>query len=179
MKNTKKKYLPYLNTRTDTKFAVFRHFYKWLWTPKPRIKNPDMQTQLIFLFKVYSARAYFHLGAKWLKLISWLTHYYPFSLFWQNRLIHAKNLPVRNLMDKLQNVSEKSEIPILLTGGGTFTDYCEMEGNFIKKVRNKDEALKKLETSLRSVYETIFVRNAGDGFTLIMPLDLLKPLSKK
>jgi hypothetical protein len=128
---------------------------------------------------VYSARAFFYLGTKQQELISWLTHYYPFSLFWRNRLIHANNLPVRNLMDKLQEVSGKSGIPILLTGGGTFTDYCEMEGYFIKKVRNKDEAIKKLETSLRSVYETIFVRNAEDGFTLIMPLDLIKPYSKK
>lgn len=175
MKNTKNHSLPYLEAQTGIKYAVIRHFYKWFRTPKPDIKDPDMKPQLIFLFKVYSARAFFYLGTKQQELISWLTHYYPFSLFWRNRLIHAANLPVRNLMDELQTVSEKSGIPIILTGGGTFTDYCEMEGYFMKKARNKDEAIKKLEKCLKSVYETIYVRNAEDGFKLIMPIDLIKP----
>jgi uncharacterized membrane protein len=172
----KEKDMLYLNNKSGIKFAVMRLFYNWIRTPKPSSKNSNFQIESIFLFKVLSSKLYFYLGKMQMIFISWLTQYYPFSLLWQDRLFHANNLRVRDLMDEMAVVSKKSGLSIMLYGGGYFSDYSEIEGKFTKRVHSKNESMKKLEKCLQSKYEALYVRNTEKGFKLIIPNDLICPV---
>jgi hypothetical protein len=165
--------LSYLKDQPGVKYAAMRLFYKWFMTPKPEGKNLTFWNELIFIFKVLSARLYFFLGRKQIEFVGWVTQYYPFSLLWRERLYHSKNLKVRNLMDEIRDVAKKSGLYIILLGGGNFTDYCEMEGDFTRRVRNKALALKKLETCLIKTYKIVYVRELDRGFKLILPNNLI------
>jgi len=175
MKSYSDREFDFIEVQTGFRFILMRFFYKLLRTPKPVGETVTIKNQFKFIFKILSARGFFYLVSRRRDFISWLTQYYPFSLLWTVKLYHFNNLKVRDLMNEMEKTAGKKGLNIILTGGGTYADYCEMNGIFTKQVRNKIKAMDKLEKCLQSVYNTLYVRNTERGFKLIVPSALIYP----
>lgn len=168
----KAKHTRLLENLYEDRFSWSRLFFEWMNTPKPNPKRASWREELVFGFKVISGTIYFALGMAQQRLVSWITKYYPFSLLWRDKLYHAKNLPVRDLMNRLEVLSRKIGAPIMLTGGEEKNDYSEIEGYFEGRVHNRSAAIKKLERGLQAKFSSLYVRRTDMGIKIIVPTEV-------
>jgi hypothetical protein len=173
MNNVFDKGLAYLDEQTGFKYVLIRFFSRWYWTPTPMGKEMTIKNEMVFAFKVLSARTFFYLGVKRLEFIRWITQYYPFSLMWTNSFFHSAYKPIRAFADNLQVVAKEAGINIVILGGNALEEYREFTGHFKDKVHNKNMMMKKLEKCLQIKYETIYIRNAEKGFRIMVPNNLI------
>ena len=123
--------------------------------------------------KYFSGLWYIELKNKYNDCISWLTRYYPFSLFYQTRLFHARNLPVRDFMVKLEGVARKAHKEIAITDGQAEDAGVDFYGYFHGRIKDKDGELRALEKVLQKEFGSIYVRNHETGFRILIPTELL------
>src|SRR3990167_5946517 len=118
--------------------------YGFLTSKKPGEKD-GKNAFFIWLLKYLAGQYFFTLHEKYYDFWSWATQYYPFSLFYQNRAFHYKNLPIDKFMLKLQNLIGKANIPTTIMTGEYGVHFCEFYGTFNKKSDNTPENIQTID----------------------------------
>lgn len=163
-----------LDERMRTQSPISYFFYKLLYTPRPNFKTASDREKFMWAVKYFSGLWYIKLKNKYDDFISWLTQYYPFSLFYQTRLFHAWNLPARDFMVKLEDVARKAHKDIAITDGQAEVAGVDFYGYFHGRTKNKDRALQVLEKVLQKEFGSIYVRDHEAGFRILIPTELLE-----
>lgn len=170
---TQKSYPELIGYKPGWENTITGFFYRSVTTPRPKTGNASEWQMTSYGIKFIFGALYFRMGGKWHDLVSYITRYYPFSLLWRDRLYHAQNLPVRNLMNAMQKVAEKTQIPIVLIGGHSWSEYGEIEGKFLQDVKDTEIARKKLEEAFQAKFGLVYVRVDGENLKVIVPNSLL------
>jgi len=92
-----------------------------------------------------------------------ITSTYPFSLLFQNRMWHARQKKLRNLIWKIEATASKARLPIQIDEIG-IESYFHFYAHFTK---TKYYPIKKLEKALQKHFGTIYVRKQGKGIIQI------------
>lgn len=154
-----------------SKSPTTRFFYDLLDTKRPNWSKASDKERILYLVKYYTGICFFTLGNQYHLFISWVTQYYPFSLLYKDRLFHHDNLKVRELMIKFENIAKKEGINTLVLSGGIEGGMTELIGYLDKETKDRQKVLGILETSLQKVYDTIYVRDQGDEFRILIPTE--------
>src|SRR3989344_2928879 len=96
-------------------------------------------------------------------LLEDITITYPFSLLFQNRMWHARQKKLRNLILKIEATANKARLPIQIDKIG-IESYFHFYAHFTK---TKYYPIKKLEKALQKHFGTIYVRKQGKGIIQI------------
>lgn len=151
--------------------TLTRFFYDLLDTKRPNWSKASDKERILYLVKYYTGICFFTLGNQYHSFISWVTQYYPFSLLYKDRLFHHDNLKVRELMIKFEKIAKKEGINTLVLSGGIEGGMAELIGYLDKEIKDRQKVLGILETSLQKVYDTIYVRDQGDEFRILIPTE--------
>ena len=100
---------------------------------------------------------------KHIGLLEDITSTYPFSLLFQNRMWHARQKKLRNLIWKIEATASKARLPIQIDEIG-IESYFHFYAHFTK---TKYYPIKKLEKALQKHFGTIYVRKQGKGIIQI------------
>ena len=74
-------------------------------------------------------------------------------------------------MIKIENIAKKEGINSLVLSGGIEGEMAELIGFLDKGTKNRQKVLENLETALQKVYDTIYVRDQGDKFRILIPTE--------
>lgn len=160
-----------LINRARESSTITRFFYDLLDTKRPNWSKASDKERLFYLIKYFSGFFFFALGNRYHTFISWLTQYYPFSLLYKDRLFHHDNLKVREIMIKFEKIAKKEGINTLVLSGGIEGGMAELIGYLNKGTKNRQKVLGNLESALQKVYDTIYVRDQGDQFRILIPTE--------
>jgi len=149
--------------------VVTKFFYDLLDSKRPNWEKATDKERIVYLLKYYTGQSFFTIGNLYHSFISWITQYYPFSLLYKDRLFHHDNLKVRTLMIKIEKIAKKEGINTLVLSGGIEGEMAELIGYLDKGIRNRQKVLGNLETTLQKVYDTVYVRDLGDKFRILIP----------
>lgn len=158
-----------LVNRARESLTITRFFYDLLDAKRPNWSKASDKERLKYLLKYYLGFCFFTLGNRYHSFISWITQYYPFSLLYKDRLFHHDNLKVRELMIEFENIAKKEGINTLVLSGGIEGGMAKLIGFLDKGTKNRQKVLSDLETALQKVYETIYVRDHGNEFRILIP----------
>lgn len=101
------------------------------------------------------------------------TRYFPFSLFYQDRLFHYKNHKINRFMIRLQNKIKKFGINTMILKGQNCGLMIEFYGTFNNKKDKTVHNFEKMEKLLQESFETIYIRENNEGFTILVPAEML------
>ena len=72
-------------------------------------------------------------------------------------------------MIQIEKIAKKEGINILVLSGGVDGEITEMVGYIDQKNVNRDKTLKTLEAILQKEFETVYIRDSGDHFRILIP----------
>lgn len=107
----------------------------------------------------------------------YLSRYYPFSLFFRNRLFHYQNRDLNQLLILVERASESIGTPFKVMRLDTDQYFYNFIGNFIKcrKKISFEKVLKSISSSLETSQNNLYIRFTNDGLHKIMiPLKLIE-----
>lgn len=137
-------------------------------------KNSSNYKKFYLIFKQHLALLIARIFNNYRGFISKITKYYPFSLFWQDKLYHHNHLPARNLMTKFENISKKANLDIHVFQGGYSNGMCNFEVIFDNEIRDKEKTIQKLEKVLQNEFASVYVRpEENNGIRILIPAELL------
>lgn len=116
---------------------------------------------------------YFAISGEYYNFVREITKYYPFSLFYKDRLFHAANKPYSDFMWDIEGTAKKNNVDIKVWNGHGFGETAEFYGTFKKRVANKDLAKINLEKILQEKFGTVYVRDNPKGFKVLVPMSLI------
>ena len=103
-----------------------------------------------------------------------VTRYYPFSLLYPDRLFHAHNQDVKAFVKELEIYSKEIHLPFLIQSGDTSAPmmmfHVVQRGYKLKKAAY----LEKLKEKLQEKYESIYLQDKADGFTILVPTSMVR-----
>ena len=103
-----------------------------------------------------------------------VTRYYPFSLLYSDRLFHAGNQDVKAFINELEVYAKEIHLPFLIQSGDTSAPmmmfHVVQRGYRLKKAAY----LEQLKEKLQSKYESIYLQDKVDGFTILVPTSMLR-----
>jgi hypothetical protein len=137
---------------------------------------PSDTSPLLPVSKYYLARGYFWLNYVCLRLLAWLTRYFPFSLLFQDRMIHARNQPIDKLMRRIEDAAESAGLPLRIVSGQDVGQCIELTGFITGRVRGKAELMKKTEVVLAKQSVTAFLSNDGNRLKVIVSAEAVDSL---
>ena len=152
---------------------ITKFFYKLLQTKRPNFKTATDREKFIFVLKYLAGRIYFEIMGEYHKFISLITKYYPFSLLYRTRLIHAANKPYSDFMWTIEGAAKEKDINVRVWNGHGFGEIAEFYGVFVKRIANKSLAMTNLEKVLQDKFGTVDVRKNPKGFKIIVPTSLI------
>ena len=152
----------------ERNFPISKFFYNLLHTKRPNIKTATDKEMLVYIIKFYTGDWFFKLGNKYFQFITRLTRYFPLSLILQDRIYHAKNLPVKKLMRHLEAQAEKAKLETILIRGEDSDKLVELNGFFAREKDDNSENIEILETIFQKKFETIYIRSEEEGFKVLI-----------
>lgn len=156
---------------------IYHFFYKLYTAKKPDLKKTSNKKVLLWGLKYYTGAALIGMIPKYHNLITHATKYFPFSLFYQDRLIHYQNRDLRRLISMLEKISEKAGVEILLTNSNKSSQFYELYGHFFRKVDDVDKSLNLIEKAFQKEFETIYVRRFDDSrIKVLIPYEVLEDI---
>lgn len=144
-------------------------FLRLLETKRPKEKTASEKEWLIYLAKFYSGFFYLKLSGLYCSFFSWLTQYYPFSLFYRDKLFHHNNLKVNKLMLRMEKEAKKTGIEIIILSGSQGETMAEMFGHLDPKTKNKSEIIVSLEIAFQKKWGNIYVRDNEENVRILIP----------
>lgn len=81
-------------------------------------------------------------------------------------------------MRDLEKVAEKSKIDIALFSGQYGDQLSDFYGDFVGRVRGREETVKKLEKVLQEKYGTIYVKDFKDHIQVSISTEILQKITK-
>jgi len=149
--------------------SVFRFFYNLRYQPIPN-KDEDINwPQFWWVIKACIGYSFFYLHGKQAEAFTFLTKYFPFSLFFRTSFVHHDNIQINSFLRKIEEVVRKEKIEILILNGIKDTPYTEFSGIIDEHGRRKKVVLQELEDILQKEYGPVIVRNVRGGFKLFFP----------
>ncbi len=152
---------------------ITKFFYKLTNTKRPNFKTATDKEKFVFVLKYLAGQIYFGIMGEYHKFVSLITKYYPFSLLYRNRLIHAANKPYSDFMWAIEGTAREKDINVQVWNGQGFGEIAEFYGIFVKRIANKSLAMVNLEKVLQDKFGTIYVRENAKGFKIIVPMSLI------
>lgn len=133
--------------------------------------NPDnmerkREWRLMIAYLILSAHRLF---------CGFLTRYYPFSKFHQDRLHHAANHSLKKFKEELEQFTVDIHLPLYITGG----DMTESM-TYLSAVQSRESKLKKkqflsdLQVKLQEKYISIYISPRSRGFTICVPTVMIE-----
>lgn len=146
-----------------------KFLYKLVWPPKSieaHRTDFDKTLRLILILVIQRIHDGF-----W----GFITQFYPFSLFYRDRLFHAKNNDIRGFIAELEGYAKSIHLPFIIRAGdgsGAMSLFWAKQtgGKNIKKQAYLEELTKKLQAK----YETIYLTPEASGFTIHVPTNMVK-----
>ena len=107
------------------------------------------------------------------KILSFLTRFFPFSLIGYNRSFHYRHRRMRYLMQVVQDVTEKHGKKFLIDAGEKDSYFYAIKGSFAKsnkRVRG-NVFIKTIEKKLNLPEDSVFIRKwKGRKLRFLIPL---------
>lgn len=154
--------------------ASNKFYYHYLRFTDKKNKNNDWDFFMVILLFI---PALLYLGIH--KFVPVITKYYPFSLLFQNKLIHYKYTKERNLSDYIEKSMTKNGYPFNVKGVERDKYFITFHGLFFKgRTKNGDSVLFKIiESKLKLEKGSIYLRdNDKNMVRIIVPTEyILKP----
>ena len=74
-------------------------------------------------------------------------------------------------MIRFEKIAKKEGINTLVLSGGIENGMAELIGYLDPGTKDRQKVLGNLETALQKVYDTIYVRDQGDKFRILIPTE--------
>jgi hypothetical protein len=147
-----------------------------------KIKAPDddvpSNEQFTFVIKKLSAILFFKSDMVYQRFITWITAFYPFSLLYQHRLIHADFADIKRLTESIEVYTEKNNIGIFIFGS-VVNDNFYIFNAVLDENKKKDVDL-KIEKLLNKKYGSVYVRrDTKHKIRILIPNDSFNQLLAK
>lgn len=150
-----------------------RTFADWFSDKYPS-KYSRKSKRFKFYLKWYVGYLFFaHIGPAYHHFVSKITAYYPFSLLYKDRLIHADNIKARDLMRGMEAIAESNGIPVCINDGYWDRQLSVFYGKLIKRGVAKQDAVQKLQQLFQDKYGTVYVQDEKRGFRVLVDTNLL------
>lgn len=154
--------------------ASNKYYYYYLRFTNKKNKNNNWN---FFMVTLLFIPALVYLGIN--KFVPVITKYYPFSLLFQNKLIHYKYTRERNLSDYIEKAMTKNGYPFNVKGVGRDNYFITFHGYFFKgRTKKGDSVLSKIvESKLKLEKGSIYLRDDDKNrVRIIVPTEyILKP----
>jgi len=151
-------------------------FFRFLEEKRPDFEKASQKELFVYILKYYSAKYFFKLGNKYHEFISYITGYWPFSLFFQDRIYHASNKSIRDFVKKLEKLAGKLKTEILLVCDEQNNQLTSFKGYFFRKPKNRTKTILDLESIFQKEFDSIFLRDRGNEFEIFIPTDFFKKI---
>jgi hypothetical protein len=159
------------------RYPVDSFFYKLVFAKKPPRKASD-SAFFIWYIKRQIGLAFLIFSSKYYDFLGYLTKYYPFSLFWQDRMFHYKKRRVRKFMIILDEFLETKGFNIVTLFGEEETYFAEFYSIFKKKTKDTKLEIRAMEEVLQKNFETIYARQDGNWIKILIPLAQFRKIFK-
>lgn len=156
-----------------------RFFYKSIYSRRP---DPYKEGRKYFFWavKYMFANGFFSLGNNYHSFLSFLTKYYPFSNYWQDKAFHHKHRKLRIFMNKIENlVFEKLGFRVLIMNDNYTEKFYELEGIFTVTVADVDIAIRQIEKVLKEKYALTSVENENGNIKILIPRGIMNLVNDK
>jgi|GEM_PF-6360429 len=137
---------------------------------KPYSKEEDNTDVYIFVIKYLYFKKIIPL---YFRFITWITHYYPFSLLYKNKIFHASNIKAYKLINDMENVARNAKIPILIENGYQDWNICTFYGILFGVKTKKQVVVKKLQQLFQDKFGTVYVQEEKRGFRIVVDRNLV------
>ncbi len=161
------------------KSVIISFFYDLLHSKRPNWEKASEKEQIVYLIKYYTGLYFFDLGNLYHSFITRVTGHYPFSLLYRDRLFYHDNIKVIKIVTKIEKIAHKAGINVLVLGGGIEDNKVEMIGYLDQGKIERQSVLDSLEKRLQKQFGSIYIRDNGDNFKILMPTDLFDSLTDK
>lgn len=152
---------------------IIKTLYIWYLTPFDKKKLSKRKKNGVYL-RWFVAYIYFDkISVIFRRIVSISTAYFPFSLLFQDRLFHAKNLKARSLMINMEDLAKTIGISIYIDSGHFERTYSVLVGKFTRGGINKEEALEKMQKLFQEKIGNVFVQNQDTGFRVLVDSHLV------
>lgn len=148
-----------------------KFYYHYLRFTDKKNKNNDWDFFMVVLLFI---PALVYLGIN--KFVPVITKYYPFSLLFQNKLIHHKYTKERSLSDYIEKTMTKKGYPFNVKGVGRDNYFITFHGYFFKgRTKKGDRVLLKIvESKLKLEKGSIYLRDSDKNrVRIIVPTEYI------
>lgn len=150
-----------------------RNLYIWWHAPIPH-GNTHPAKKWKYIFKFYAGHYFFtKIGPQYHRFITWVTHYYPFSLLYRGSWIHAESIKAKDMRYALEDLASDIGLFIRIDNGRWDKPLSVFYGKFAEKVPDKQEAIIKLQKECQQKYGDVFVQDENRGFRILVNNNLL------
>lgn len=104
-------------------------------------------------------------------LISFLTRFYPFSLFYRYTLLHADRSDVRRFIDEFEEYAKLKKYPVLVMSGeiGNPLSSFTLVSRKRRAGVGKEKFLQKFSDCMYKKYPDVYLSSKKRGFRLLVP----------
>ncbi len=163
-------------------FRISYFFYKLFNSKPPKNLNENSIETYLWLLKFYTGLAYYNFHSLYLVILSYLTRYFPFSLFYKNTLVHYSNRGLKRFIEEIEKIVKKSGYSINITDGDwASAEMYEFSGYFYGKKIDLETSYQKMEKALQNKFKDFYVRRSEElnKFRILIPTETYIELVNK
>lgn len=109
------------------------------------------------------------------KILSFLTRFFPFSLIGRNKSFHYRNRDIRKVMTNVDVACKKADKEFMVEAGERDQYFYTIKGFFAKSKKriNQENVIKSIEKQFELPRGNVFIRNwKGNKKRLLIPIEV-------